>query len=53
MDQRFLPLTFSATTGQLNVQLPANANLAPPGFYMLFILDGNGVPSVASMIQIN
>ena len=27
---------------------PANANLAPPGYYMLFIVDDNGVPSVSS-----
>jgi hypothetical protein len=51
-DQRFLPLTFTVSGNQLNVEMPANANLAPPGHYMIFILDGNGVPSVASMIQI-
>ena len=28
------------------VQAPANANLAPPGDYMLFLVDANGVPSV-------
>jgi hypothetical protein len=51
-DQRFVPLTFTAGDGTLDVQLPANANLAPPGHYMLFILNGNGVPSVASIIQL-
>src|SRR5882762_1286556 len=29
-DQRFLSLAFQATSGGLNVQAPANANLAPP-----------------------
>ena len=52
-DQRFLPLTFSATNGQLTVHAPANSNLAPPGYYMLFILDGNGVPSTAAIMQIH
>jgi hypothetical protein len=33
------------------VQTPANANLAPPGHYMLFVLNGNGVPSVASIVR--
>ncbi|PYS27524.1 MAG: hypothetical protein DMG11_16110, partial [Acidobacteria bacterium] len=51
-NQRYVPLTFQAVTGGLNVTMPANANLAPLGYYMLFILDGNGVPSVAPFIQL-
>ncbi|MBI3528513.1 MAG: DUF1929 domain-containing protein, partial [Betaproteobacteria bacterium] len=51
-DQRFLQLPFAAAGGTLNVQAPANANLAPPGYYMLFILDTNGVPSVAATLQL-
>lgn len=38
--------------GGLNVTAPAGPNLAPPGHYMLFILDRSGVPSVAKIIQI-
>jgi hypothetical protein len=53
MDQRFLSLTFQAAGGALTVQAPANGNLAPPGYYMLFILDGNGVPSVAPIIRVH
>jgi hypothetical protein len=37
--------------GSLTVQAPANANLAPPGYYMLFIVNGNGVPSTAAWVQ--
>ena len=51
-DQRFLTLLFAVVGGTLNVQAPANANLAPPGYYMLFILDTNGVPSVAAILQL-
>jgi hypothetical protein len=51
-DQRFLPLPFAVSGGTLNVQAPANANLAPPGYYMLFILNTSGVPSVAAMLQL-
>jgi hypothetical protein len=51
-EQRFLPLTFQQTTGGLTVQAPANANLAPPGYYMLFIVNSSGVPSVASFISV-
>ncbi|WP_349260739.1 galactose oxidase-like domain-containing protein [Actinocrinis sp.] len=47
-----MPLQFSAAAGTLSVQTPANANLAPPGHYMLFILNTNGVPSVASIVQL-
>ena len=51
MDQRFVPLSFTQTAGGLNVQAPANANLAPPGYYMLFIVNSNGVPSMAPMVR--
>lgn len=53
MSQRFMWLNFTATSSGLNVSMPANANLAPPGYYMLFILNAAGVPSVANMMQIS
>ena len=37
--------------GGLNVAAPT-ANLAPPGFYLLFILNSNGVPSVAEIVRL-
>ena len=49
--QRFLPLSFSAGSGSLTVTAPANSNLAPPGNYMLFIVNTNGVPSVAAVVH--
>lgn len=52
MDQRFIPLTFSVGAGSLSVQIPSDANIAPPGDYMLFILNSQGVPSVSKIIQI-
>jgi Concanavalin A-like lectin/glucanases superfamily/Domain of unknown function (DUF1929)/Bacterial Ig domain/Galactose oxidase, central domain len=52
MDQRFLSLTFQQTAGGLNVAAPVNANLAPPGYYMLFVVNANGVPSMASFVRI-
>ena len=53
-NQRFVPLSFSPTgdgTG-LSVTVPSNPNVAPPGYYMLFILNGAGVPSVARMLRV-
>ena len=51
MSQRFIPLSFSTGSGSLTVQAPANAAVAPPGYYMLWIVDTNGVPSVSRMIN--
>lgn len=53
MSQGFQTLSFTTTSTGLNVTMPANANLATPGYYMLFILNGSGVPSVGSTIQIS
>ncbi len=50
-NQRYLPLSFQVASGGLNVQAPQNTYLAPPGYYMLFILDTNGIPSVASFVK--
>jgi fibronectin type 3 domain-containing protein len=52
MEQRYVPLTFTRTGTQLNITAPANANIAPPGMYMLFIIDSDGVPSVASVVSL-
>ena len=37
----------------LNVTAPPNGNIAPPGYYMLFILNAAGVPSVARFVQLS
>lgn len=50
---RYMHLNFTQTTGGLTVTMPANGNLAPPGYYMLFILNGSGVPSVAAIINLS
>jgi hypothetical protein len=52
-DQRFIDLPLSQTPGFVRfATAPADANAAPPGFYMMFVFDWNGVPSVASMVRI-
>jgi Domain of unknown function (DUF1929)/Fibronectin type III domain/Glyoxal oxidase N-terminus len=52
MNQHFVPLNFSTSGSTLTVQAPSAPQLAPPGYYMLFILNNKGVPSVASMVQL-
>ena len=52
MEQRYVPLGFTAGAGSLTATAPANANVAPPGVYMLFVTDAAGVPSVAKMVTV-
>jgi hypothetical protein len=52
MDQRLVELSFTAQDGSLTVTAPPDGNIAPPGYYMLFIMDNSGVPSVAPFVQI-
>jgi len=51
-NQRFIELTFVRTTDGLTVTTPGSRNVAPPGHYMIFILNGAGVPSKARIIRI-
>jgi Domain of unknown function (DUF1929)/Bacterial Ig domain len=53
MEQRYVPLNFTANSSSLTATVPGSPNVAPPGFYMLFIVDGAGVPSVARMIRLD
>ena len=52
MSQRFVPLAFTTSTGSLTVTAPANNTQAPVGYYMLFIVDTAGVPSVAAIVRL-
>jgi len=52
-EQRLVDLPISSrTTSSLSVQITSNRNIAPPGYYMLFIVNNNNVPSVAKWIQV-
>jgi hypothetical protein len=50
---RLIKLSFSATPTGVDVQLPASAMVAPPGHYLLFIVNGSGVPSHAAILRIS
>jgi hypothetical protein len=52
MEQRYVPLQFTTGTGVINATVPGNVNVAPPGVYMLFVVDADGVPSVARMVHV-
>jgi hypothetical protein len=51
-DQHFVPLSFTAGNGTLSVQMPSST-YAPPGNYMLFFINSNGVPSIAPIINLS
>lgn len=51
-DQRYVALSFGVDRGRLLVNAPAGPNLAPPGWYMLFVVDSRGVPSITKMVQV-
>ena len=53
MAQHFVPLSFTAGSGSLTVQTPANSTLAPYGNYMLFIVNKQGVPSVSAPLNLS
>src|SRR5271168_1296246 len=53
MDQRLVGLNFTVGSGVLNATAPPNGNIAPPGYYLLFILNSSGVPSVAQFVQLS
>jgi hypothetical protein len=53
MAQHFVPLTFTAHSGSLTVQTPANSAIAPYGNYMLFIIGNKGVPSVSAPLNLS
>jgi hypothetical protein len=38
--------------GKLEITLPSNPNLVPPGYYMLFAVNRAGVPSTANWVQV-
>lgn len=53
MEQRLVGMSFTAGNGILNVTAPPNGNIAPPGYYLLFLLNSAGVPSVGAFVQVS
>jgi hypothetical protein len=53
MSQRYVDSAFALNEdGTISVSAPADGNVAPPGWYMLFLLNSEGIPSVASWVHV-
>jgi hypothetical protein len=50
-EQRFRALTFTQSGATLTLTSPLNKFVAPPGDYMIFAFDANGVPSIAKTVR--
>jgi hypothetical protein len=53
MDQRYVGLSFAVGASSLTVTGPPNSNIAPPGYYMLFLVNKAGTPSLATWVQVS
>jgi Domain of unknown function (DUF1929) len=52
-EQRLLDVSFDGGAGNsITLQMPTNADLAPPGWYLMFALDHHGVPSVGQWLKL-
>jgi hypothetical protein len=49
---RFLSLPFTVEPGEVVATSPAAPALAPPGYYLLFLLNEAGAPSVGRMVRL-
>jgi hypothetical protein len=52
MEQRFLELPFTQASTTSFVEAPDSLTDAPPGYYLLFLINNQGVPSVASIVRL-
>lgn len=53
VEQRLVDVPFQVAAGTLQATLTDEPNLAPPGWYMLFLTNANGIPSVASWVHLS
>jgi len=52
LDQRFVELSFQQSAARLTVQAPTRAADAPPGYYLLFVINQTGTPSIGHIARI-
>jgi Domain of unknown function (DUF1929) len=53
VNQRSIAVNFTRTgSGELWIKLPANPNLVPPSYYMLFAVNSRGLPSAGYWVRV-
>jgi hypothetical protein len=52
-DQRFFTLTHGQSGDAVTIQAPSDINIALPGWYMLFVFNENGTPSLARILRVS
>jgi hypothetical protein len=52
MEQRAIQLDFEEGANALSIDAPPTGGVAPPGYYMLFLVSSDGVPSIAKFVRI-
>lgn len=52
LQQRFFGLGFTQAGNVITAGIPTNSNLLLPGFYMVFVFNNAGVPSVAKVVEV-
>jgi Domain of unknown function (DUF1929). len=53
MSQRLNTLAFTSSAGGLTLTPPSAGRVAPPGPYMLFLVNDAGVPSIAQIVMLS
>lgn len=53
MDQRSVSIPFTAAADKLTATAPKTNWVVPPGYYMLFVVSRDGVPSEAKFVQVS
>jgi hypothetical protein len=51
-NQRYVALPMTVSGNNIGLNVTSNPNIAPPGWYMLFVTNANGVPSVAKWVHL-
>jgi hypothetical protein len=51
-NQRFVALPLIVSGNHIGLKVTSNPDIAPPGWYMLFVVNANGVPSVARWVHV-
>lgn len=51
-NQRYVDLPMSVEGNRVTLNMTSNPNIAPPGWYMLFVVNAAGVPSVARWVHV-